>query len=136
MAILLELEDDDGANGLTEDWTAVERVCRRHDEKWMGTLSTTIQPTSGGQMRVASDNAMPSKEESSSQNGPVGLNIEALIREAYEIMKMRVEVEEGSIMESGSRGPDDKEVTSSGTKDGAYAKAEEWHHDTNGEGVE
>ena len=30
-AIGLKLEDDDRANGLTEDWAEVERVCRRHD---------------------------------------------------------------------------------------------------------
>ena len=28
MDILLELEDDYGAHGLTEDWTEVEWVCR------------------------------------------------------------------------------------------------------------
>mgnify|MGYP000022839779 CR=1 FL=1 len=33
MAILSELKDDEGANGLTEDWNEVERVCRRHEEK-------------------------------------------------------------------------------------------------------
>ena len=31
MDIGIELEDDDGANGLTEDWVEVERVCRKHD---------------------------------------------------------------------------------------------------------
>ena len=33
MAILPNLEDDEGAYGLTEDWNEVERVCRQHDEK-------------------------------------------------------------------------------------------------------
>ena len=28
MTILFKLEDDDGANGLTEDWSEVKRVCR------------------------------------------------------------------------------------------------------------
>ena len=28
-AIGIELEDDDVANGLTEDWSEVERVCQR-----------------------------------------------------------------------------------------------------------
>ena len=33
MDIGIKLEDDDGANGLTEDWAKVERVCGRHDGK-------------------------------------------------------------------------------------------------------
>ena len=41
MDIGIELEDDDGENGLTEDWAEVERVCRRHDERKMRILSTT-----------------------------------------------------------------------------------------------
>ena len=35
MAIGIKLEDKDGANGLTEDWAEVERVCERHDGKLM-----------------------------------------------------------------------------------------------------
>ena len=74
---------------------------------------------------MASDDALPPKDKSSSRKGPVVLDIEALIREAYEIMKMRVEAEEGSTLESSPRGPDDEEeVASLGTKDKAYAKAE------------
>ena len=33
-AIRIELEDDDGANGLTGDWSEVERVCQRLDVEW------------------------------------------------------------------------------------------------------
>ena len=32
-AIGIKLEDEDGANGLTGDWSKVERVCRRLDEE-------------------------------------------------------------------------------------------------------
>ena len=58
------------------------------------------------------------------------LNIESLVRETYEILKMNVEAEEGSIMESGSRGSEDVEKdTYPRTEDRAYVEAE-------GEGVE
>ena len=33
MAIGIKIEDKDDANGLTEDWAEVKRVCRRHDGK-------------------------------------------------------------------------------------------------------
>ena len=32
-AIGIELEDDDGANGLIDDWSEVERVCRWLDKE-------------------------------------------------------------------------------------------------------
>ena len=32
-AIRIELEDDDEANGLTEDWSKVGRVCQRLDDE-------------------------------------------------------------------------------------------------------
>ena len=32
-AIGIELEEDDGANGLTKDWSKVKRICRRLDEE-------------------------------------------------------------------------------------------------------
>ena len=51
MDIGIELEDDDGANGLTEDWAKVERVCRRHDERKMRIFSTTIWPMKDGRLR-------------------------------------------------------------------------------------
>ena len=55
MTIGIKLKDKDGANGLTEDWAEVERVCYQHDEKWMRTLSAKTRPTSGGQKRVTND---------------------------------------------------------------------------------
>ena len=53
---------------------------------------------SGGRKRVASNDALPPKEESSSQNGLVVLNIEALVREAFGIMKAKIDEEERSDM--------------------------------------
>ena len=32
-AIRIELEEDDGVNGLTKDWSTVGRVCQRMDEE-------------------------------------------------------------------------------------------------------
>ena len=32
-AIRIELEQDDGANGLTEDWSKVGKVCQRMDDE-------------------------------------------------------------------------------------------------------
>ena len=95
MAILSEFENDDGANGLTEDWNKVERVCRRHEEK----RSAATQPASDGKRRMVSDYSSPPTREISSQNGSVELDIEALAREAYEILNTKIEAEEGSIME-------------------------------------
>ena len=51
MDIGIELEDDDGANGLTEDWAKVERVCRRHDERKLRISSTTTWPMKDGRLR-------------------------------------------------------------------------------------
>ena len=52
MDIGIELEDDDGENGLTEDWAEVERVCRRHDERKMRISSTTTWPMKDGRLRT------------------------------------------------------------------------------------
>ena len=41
MDIGIKLEDDDGANGLTEDWAEVERVCRGYDKRKTRISSTT-----------------------------------------------------------------------------------------------
>ena len=92
MTILSELEDDEGAYGLTKDWNEVEWVCRQHDAR----QSATTRPASGGEERAASDYALPS-EKSSTQTGLEELDIELLVREAYEIVKAQVEAEEGDI---------------------------------------
>ena len=51
IAILPELEDDEGAYGLIEDWNEVERVCRRHEEM----RSSATLPVSGSKRRMVSD---------------------------------------------------------------------------------
>ena len=43
MEIRIKLEDDDGANGLTEDWAEVERVCRGYDQRKTRISSTTTR---------------------------------------------------------------------------------------------
>ena len=110
-----------------------EWVCRQHEEK----RSATTRPASGGEERVASDYTLPPKE-SSTRNGLEEFDLEALVREAYEIAKAQIEAEERSTMESGMRGSEDvEEDTSLHTEDGAYAEAErERYIDTTGEGAE
>jgi hypothetical protein len=63
-AIGIRLEDDDGANGLTEDWTKVERECRLHDERKTGFSLATTQSTTDGERRTGSNHKLPPKEES------------------------------------------------------------------------
>ena len=133
MAILPDLEDDEGAYGLTEDWSEVEWVCRQHDAR----RSATTRPASGGEERAASDYALP-PEESSTQTGSEELDIEALVREACGLVKAQNEAEDRSIAESGRSGSGDAEEGASlHTEDGAYAEAErDWYNGTTGEGAE
>ena len=63
MNILLDLEDDYGADGLTEAWTKVEWVCRQNHEK----RSATKRPARGGEDRMVREYALP-PEESSMRN--------------------------------------------------------------------
>ena len=120
MNILLELEDDYGAHNLTKDWTEVEWVCRQHDEK----QSATTQPPSGGEETVVSAYALLPKE-SSTRKGSEEFDLEALVREAYKILKMKVEADGGFIMELGPRGSEDAEEDASlCVEDGAYVEAE------------
>ena len=94
MAIGIQLEDDDGANGLIEDWGKVERVCQQHDKRKMGLSSTTKRPTRDVQRRTGCGNTPPPKEESSKREASTKLNIEAFMKEAFENLKVQVEVEE------------------------------------------
>jgi hypothetical protein len=119
MAVLPDLEDDEGAYVLTEDWNEVEWVCQQHDEK----RSATTRPASGREEKAASDYALP-KEKCSTQAGSEELDLEALIQEACELVKGQIEAEEGSIAESGPSGSGDAEEGASlQTKDGAYVLA-------------
>ena len=93
-AIGIRLEDDDGANGLTEDWTKVERVCRLHDERKARFSSVTTQRTRDGEKRTGSNYKLPPKEENSKREGSTILDIEVLMEEAFENLKAQVEAEE------------------------------------------
>ena len=86
---------------------------------------------------MASDYALPS-EESSTCNGLEEFDLEALVREAYEIVKAQIKAEEGFVKELGPRGSEDAEEDASlHTEDGPYAEAErERYIGTMGEGVE
>ena len=116
MDILFELGDDYGAHGLTEDWTKLEWLFRQHDEK-----------RSGGKEKVTGDYTLL-PEESLARDGLEELDLEALIREAYEIVKAQIEAEEGSV--------ELEEDTSLCTKDGAYKEAGKTYDGNMREGAE
>ena len=75
--------------------------------------SSATWPASGGERRIVHDYASPPTEESSPWNGLVELDIEALVREAYEIVEAQIEAKEGPTMETGPRGSEDKEEDAS-----------------------
>ena len=52
MAIGIRLEDDDGANGIIEDWTEDESVCRRHDKRKKRISLETTWSMKDGQLRT------------------------------------------------------------------------------------
>ena len=138
-AIGILLEDDDGANGLTENWAEVERVCRRHDKRKMRILSTNSQPMKDDKKEFRCGNALPPKEESLKMEGSTVLDIKALIREAYENLKVQVDAEEKLEMESKLRQIVIKEEETSQqmhTNDAANAKAQVKYDDIVGESVE
>ena len=99
-AIGNQLEDDDGANGLTENWAEVEKVCWQHDKRKMRLLSTTSRPMMDDKKRMRCGNAPPPKEESLKMEVLTVLDIKALIKETYEYLKVRVDAEEKLEMES------------------------------------
>ena len=73
---------------------------------------------------MVSDYASPLTEESSSQDGSVELDIEALIEEAYELVKAQIKAEERSTIETGPRGLEDAEEDASPcVEHGAYVEA-------------
>ena len=85
-AIRVQLEDDDGANGLAKDWTKVGRVCQRHDGR-----KTITELTIDGQRTTRQVYPQPPNEESSIRKSTTVLNMKAFIREAYESLKVQVE---------------------------------------------
>ena len=110
-----------------------ESVCRQHYEK----RSATTRHASSGQERVVSDYALP-PEEGSTCNGLEQFDLEALVSEAYKIVKAQIEAEEGSTMGTGPRGSEHaEENTSLYTEDRAYVEPEsERYIGTTGEGAE
>ena len=58
MAIFPDLENNEGAYGLTEDWNEVEWACQQYDERQLA----ITRPSSGGEVRAASDYALPPEE--------------------------------------------------------------------------
>ena len=62
MAIGLKLEEDDGANGLIEDWSKVESVCRLHDKGQARISTTTRRPMRDDRRGTRCNNAPPTKE--------------------------------------------------------------------------
>ena len=113
MAIGIELEDDDGANGLTQDWAKVKRVCRRHDKRKTRIPSATTWPMMDGQRGSRSDDPQPPKEEGSKRKGLTVLDMEVLKREAYETLKEKAETEEKVTTEPKSRQKIDVDEVSS-----------------------
>ena len=102
-AIGIQLEDDNAVNGLTNNWDEVERVCRRHDKRKMGFLSTKSWSTRDDRSRIRCGNTPPPKEESLKMEPSTELNIEVLMREALENLKAQVEAEKKIKMESKPR---------------------------------
>ena len=89
-SISLQLQDDDGANELTKDWTKVGRVCQRHHRRKTRILSAIAELATDGQRTMRQVNPQPPNEESSMWKSAV-LNMKAFIREAYESLKVQVE---------------------------------------------
>ena len=110
----------------------MEWVCQQHDEK----QSATTRPASGRKKMVGGDYALP-LEESSTRDGLEEYDLEALIGEAYDIVKSHIEAEEGFIKKTGPRGSKDAEEDASlRTKDGAYVEAARTYNVDMGEGAE
>ena len=99
-AIGIHLEDDDGGNGVIENWAEVERVCRRHDKRKMGLLSTMSRSLRDDKKELRCGNTPPQKEKSLKMEGSTVLDIKTLIREAYENLTLQVDAEEKLEMES------------------------------------
>jgi hypothetical protein len=70
-AIGIELEEDDGANGLTEDCSKVGRVCQRMDEE-----------RAGRARRKTRDGAPSQQEEGARKREAARLSLGARIEEA------------------------------------------------------
>ena len=113
-AIGIELEEDDGANGLTEDWSKVERVCQRLSD---GQADKARQK--------ARDGAPSPQEEGERKRDSARLDFGAGRVEVYVALKEMLEDEERM------RPQADTEETSSPCE-----MAEDWYDRTTEEGAE
>ena len=85
-AIGIELEEDDGANGLTEDWSKVGRVCQRMDEE-----------RAGKARRKTRDGAPSPQEEDERKRAAARLGFKTRIASAYAALEAMLEAEEESL---------------------------------------
>ena len=81
-AIGIELEEDEGANGLTEDWSKVDRVCQRMDEERAGKAKRKVR-----------DGAPSQQEEGERKGAAARLGFETRIAEAYAALEAMLEAE-------------------------------------------
>ena len=93
LAIGIELKEDDGANGLTEDWSKVGRVCQRMDEE-----------RAGRARRKTCDGAPLPQEEVERQRAAARLGLEARTTEAYAGLEAMLEDEERMRLQSVAQG--------------------------------
>ena len=138
-AIGIRLEDDNGGNGLTEDWMKVERVCLLHNKRKTRFSSAITQPMRDDERRMRCNYKLPPKEESLKREDSTILDIEAFIKEAYESLKVQVEAKENLIMESKSIKMVIKKEENSQQRwsnDMANMKAQVRYDNTTGEGAE
>ena len=91
-AIGIELEEDEGANGLTEDWSKVSRVCQRMDDE-----------RAGRARRKTRDGAPLPQEEVDRQRVVARLDFEARIAEAYAALEAMLEDVERMRLQSEAR---------------------------------
>ena len=85
-AIGIKLEEDDGANGLTEDWSKVGRVCQRMDDE-----------RAGKARRKTRDGAPSPQEEGERERAAARLGFETRIAEAYAALEAMLEAEGESL---------------------------------------
>ena len=81
-AIGVELKEDDGANGLTEDWSKVGRICQRMDDE-----------RAGKKRRKTRDGAPSPQEEGEWERAAARLGFETRIAEAYAALEAMLEAE-------------------------------------------
>ena len=126
-------------NEVTEDWAQVRRVCRQHDKEGARISLATTWPRRDDRRGTKCDDMLLSKEEGLRRKGLMVHDMEALVREAYESLKLQVEAEGKIPTEPKPRVKVDEEKVASRkfrVNDVADMKAEVRYNGTTGEGVE